>query len=214
MSEPRTTKKELVTAFRTGEILAAARSVMAQKGLDSLTMDDIAQAAGVAKGTLYLYFQSKDELIQALLTQVGEAMARDLEAIVAAADPPPDKLRRVVALLLQYVEQERELFPVYLRELVRSKSSRAGVSPFLHKHEERTLGLITEMFTEGMVSKQFINVNPRLLAYLLKGMGRAVGYFQMTGQQQDAIQGALPVILKIMFSGIMLPPEIPEEDAL
>ncbi|MFW6112847.1 MAG: TetR/AcrR family transcriptional regulator [Thermodesulfobacteriota bacterium] len=214
MSEPRTTKKELVTAFRTGEILAAARGVMAQKGLDSLTMDDIAQAAGVAKGTLYLYFQSKDELIQALLTQVGEAMARDLEAIVAAPDPPPDKLRRVAALLLQYVEQERELFPVYLRELVRSKSSRAGVSPFLHKHEERTLGLITEMFTEGMVSKQFINVNPRLLAYLLKGMGRAVGYFQMTGQQQDAIQGALPVILKIMFSGIMLPPEIPEEDAL
>ena len=214
MSEPRTTKKELVTAFRTGEILAAARGVMAQKGLDSLTMDDIAQAAGVAKGTLYLYFQSKDELIQALLTQVGEAMARDLEAIVATPDPPPDKLRRVVALLLQYVEQERELFPAYLRELVRSKSSRESISPFLHKHEERTLGLITDMFTEGMVSKHFINVNPRLLAYLLKGMGRAVGYFQMTGKQEDAIQGALPVILKIMFSGIMLPPEAPEEDTL
>ena len=214
MSEPRTTKKEVVTAFRTGEILAAARGVMAQKGLDNLTMDDIAQAAGVAKGTLYLYFQSKDELIQALLTQVGEAMARDLEAIVATPDPPPDKLRRVVALLLQYVEQERELFPAYLRELVRSKSSRESISPFLHKHEERTLGLITDMFTEGMVSKHFINVNPRLLAYLLKGMGRAVGYFQMTGKQEDAIQGALPVILKIMFSGIMLPPEAPEEDTL
>lgn len=214
MSEPRTTKKEVVTAFRTGEILAAARGLMEQKGLDSLTMDDIAQAAGVAKGTLYLYFQSKDELIQALLTQVGEAMARDLEAIVAAADPPPDKLRQMVALLLQYVEQERELFPAYLRELVRSKSSREGISPFLRKHEERTLGLITEMFTEGMVAKRFINVDPLLLAYLLKGMGRAVGYFQMTGQQQDAIQGALPVILKILFSGIMLPPETPEEDAL
>jgi AcrR family transcriptional regulator len=42
-------------------------------------MDEIAQAAGVAKGTIYLYFQSKDELIQALLSQVGQALARDLE---------------------------------------------------------------------------------------------------------------------------------------
>jgi len=215
MSEPRTTKKDVVTAFRTGEILAAARSLMEQKGLDSLTMEEIAQDAGVAKGTLYLYFQNKDELIQALLTQVGEAMARDLESVLAATEPPPDKLRRVVTLLLQYVEQERELFPVYLRELARSKSSRETIPPFLRKHEERTLGLLTRLFTEGIVSKQFINVNPRLLAYLLKGMGRAVGYYQMTGEHRDAIQEALPVVLKLLFSGIMFAPETaPKEDAL
>jgi len=214
MNEPRTTKKEVVTAFRTGEILAAARRLMEHKGLDSLTMDEIAQAAGVAKGTLYLYFQSKDELLQALLTQVGEAMALDLEAVLAAPDPPPDKLRRVVAMLLQYVEQERELFPVYLRELIKSKSSREAISPSLQKHEERNLGLLTRLFTEGMVSKQFINVNPRLLAYLLKGMARAVGYYQMTVRHQGAFQEALPVVLELLFSGIVLPPETPEEEAL
>jgi AcrR family transcriptional regulator len=213
MSEPRTTKKEVVTAFRTGEILAAARRLMSQKGLDSLTMEEIAQAAGVAKGTLYLYFQSKDELIQALLTQVGEAMALDLEAVLASPESPPDKLRRAATLLLHYVEQERELFPVYLRELVKSKSSREGASPFLRKHEERTLGLLSRLFTEGIVSKQFINVNPRLLAYLLKGMGRAVGYYQMAGQHREAIQESLPVVLRLLFSGIMLAPETTEEDA-
>jgi AcrR family transcriptional regulator len=214
MNESRTTKKEVVTAFRTGEILAAARRLMGQKGLDNLTMDDIAQAAGVAKGTLYLYFQSKDELIQALLTQVGEAMALDLETVLGAPEPPPDKLRRAVTLLLKYVEQERELFPVYLRELVRSKSNREAASPFLRKHEERTLGLLTRLFSEGIASREFINVNPRLLAYLLKGMGRAVGYYQMTGEQQDALQEALPVVLKLLFSGIMLSPKAtPGEDA-
>lgn len=214
MSEVRTTKKEVVTAFRTGEILAAARRLMERKGLDSLTMDEIAQAAGVAKGTLYLYFQSKDDLLQALLTQVGEAMALDLEAVLAAAESPPDKLRRVVALLLKYVEQERELFPVYLRELVRAKSNRKGVSPWIRKHEERIIGLLSRLFTEGMVSRQFIEVNPRLLAYLLKGMGRAVGYFQMTSDHPDAIQEALPVVLRLLFSGIVLLPETPGEDAV
>jgi len=214
MDHSRTTKKEVVAAFRTGEILAAARRLMEQKGLDSLTMDEIAQAAGVAKGTLYLYFQSKDELIQALLSQVAEAMARDLETVLAAPESPPEKLRRAVTLLLQYVEQERELFPIYLRELVRSKSSREAL-PFLRKQEERNLGLLTRLFSEGIASREFINVNPRLLAYLLKGMGRAVGYYQMTGEHRESIREALPVVLKLLFSGIVAPrTAAPEEDAI
>ena len=65
------TKKEIVTAFRTREILAAARQLLDQRGLEAMTMEEIAASAGVAKGTLYLYFQSKDDLIQALITQVG-----------------------------------------------------------------------------------------------------------------------------------------------
>jgi AcrR family transcriptional regulator len=215
MNRTRTTKKEVVTAFRTNEILAATRRLMEQKGVDSLTMDEIAQAAGVAKGTIYLYFQSKDELVQALLSQVGENIALDLEAILARPDPPTDKLRQVVTLLLHCVERERELFPIYLRELVRSKSSRAPRSLSMQKQEERIVGLLTRLFSEGIASKKFINVNPLLLAYVLKGMVRAVGYYQMTGPQQDAIQEGLPVILQLMISGIVLPPETAqEEDAI
>ena len=204
MKSSRTKKKEVVAAFRTGEILAAARRLMEQKGLDSLTMDEIAQAAGVAKGTIYLYFQSKDELIIALLSQVGDAIASDLEGILAKPDSSSDKLVQVLKLLLHYVEQERDLFPVYLRELVRSKSSREPLFPSLQKHEERIGGLLTRLFSEGIVERQFINVNPQLLAYLLKGMVRAVGYYQMTGDKKDVTEEALPV-LQLLFSGIILP---------
>ena len=207
-------RKEREKERRRQQIMVAAKRVFSEKGFNKATMEDIAHQAELSPGTLYLYFQSKDELLQALLTQVGEAMALDLEAVLAAPDPPPDKLRRVVAMLLQYVEQERELFPVYLRELIKSKSSREAISPSLQKHEERNLGLLTRLFTEGMVSKQFINVNPRLLAYLLKGMARAVGYYQMTVRHQGAFQEALPVVLELLFSGIVLPPETPEEEAL
>ena len=57
MKQSAITKKEVVAAFRTGEILAAARGLMDRQGADAITMDEIAQAAGVAKGTLYLYFR-------------------------------------------------------------------------------------------------------------------------------------------------------------
>jgi len=67
VAAPQTTKKEMVTTFRTREILAAARRVMEDHGLEAVTMEEIALAAGVAKGTIYLYFSGKDELIQALV---------------------------------------------------------------------------------------------------------------------------------------------------
>jgi AcrR family transcriptional regulator len=213
MNHSPTTKKEVVAAFRTREILAAARRLMEQKGADALTMDEIAQAAGVAKGTIYLYFQSKDELIQALLSQVGEAISLDLESILAKPDPPPEKLRQVVNMLLNYVDRESALFPVYLRELVRSKSRRETPLSSLQALEERNVALITQVFAEGIAAKQFISADPRLLTFLLKGLVRAVGYYRMTRDQKETIQEAMPVVLTLLFSGIVLEPETASEEA-
>jgi AcrR family transcriptional regulator len=213
MDQTRTTKKEVLAAFRTQEILAATRRLMERGGVDALTMDEIAQAAGVAKGTIYLYFQSKDELIQALLSEVGEAIAKNLEALLARPDSPREKLKQVVILLLNFVEQESLLFPVYLRELVRSKSGRETRSPLLQDLEERIVGQLNQLFAEGIAQGQFIPASPRLLSFLLKGLVRAVGYYQMTGEQENAIQQALPVVLRLFFSGILVTPEIPPEEA-
>ncbi len=69
----KTTKKEIVTEFRTREILAAARRLMQSRGgVEALTMEEIATAAG-AKGTVYLYFHGKEDLVYALLSQSGKS---------------------------------------------------------------------------------------------------------------------------------------------
>ncbi len=214
MKPQATTKKAVVAAFRTREILAAAKRLLEQEGIDALTMDEIAQAAGVAKGTLYLYFQSKDELIQALLSQVAEAIIGDLEVILAKTDIPQDKLRQVVVLLLNYAEQESALFPLYLRELVRFKAGRGGGLTSLQELEEHIVALITQIFADGITQRQFIPADPRLLAFLLKGILRAVGYYAMTQDKPNLNQEALPVVLILLFSGIVLPPAIVQEEPL
>jgi AcrR family transcriptional regulator len=213
MNQSPLTKKAVVAAFRTGEILAAARNLMDRQGADALTMDEIAQAAGVAKGTLYLYFESKDELIQALLSQVGEAMVLDLQAILDTSAPPPEKLRQVVSLLLNYVDRESVLFPVYLRELVRFRSGRKAAMTGLQALEERIVALITTILAEGIAQKHFIPADPRLLAFLLKGLVRAVGYYQMTRDDKDAVQDNLRVVLTLVFSGLVLAPEPAREES-
>ena len=200
----RATKKEIVTAFRTREILAAARKLLEQRGPEAMTMEEIAAAAGVAKGTLYLYFQSKDDLILGLITRVGENIIRDVEASLEAPGTPPEKLIRMVTVLLEYLNRERLLFPMYARELSRGeREPREGFRrPYLEL-EEQFVSLVTRLFAEGMAAGYFIPANPRLLTFLIRGLVRATGYYQKTEGQADAAQEALPVILTLISSGLI-----------
>lgn len=60
-------KKQALTEFHRGSILAAAERLFAEKGTERTTMDDIAREAEYSKATLYVYFQSKEEIITAIL---------------------------------------------------------------------------------------------------------------------------------------------------
>ena len=61
------TKKDVVTEFRRAGILGAAYRVFADRGFEQATMAEIAGAAGVAKGTLYLYYPSKQDIYEAAM---------------------------------------------------------------------------------------------------------------------------------------------------
>jgi len=211
---PKTTKKEIVTAFRTREILAAARQLLDQRGLEAMTMEEIAAVAGVAKGTLYLYFQSKDDLIQALITLVGENILKDMEVALQAPGMPAEKLRRVVSVLLEYLNRERLLFPIYARELLRGRrESREGFWRNYQELEERFVTLVTGLFAEGIAAGQFISANPRLLTFLIRGLVRATGYYQQAEGQAEAAKEALPVILTLLSSGLIRKKQSPVEEA-
>jgi len=203
-ASPKATKKEIVTAFRTREILAAARKLLERRGPEAMTMEEIAADAGVAKGTLYLYFQSKDDLIQALITRVGENILQDVEASLQAPGTPPEKLIRMVSVLLEYLNRERLLFPIYARELLRGEGeSREGFWCRYQEMEEKFVALVTGLFAEGIAAGQFIPANPRLLTFLIRGLVRATGYYQRAEGQADAAKEALPVILTLLSSGLV-----------
>src|ERR1700693_2056602 len=77
-------KKQVVWEFRQSEIITAARKVFAEKGYVAATVDEIAARAALAKGTIYLYFESKEQIYNAVLADDLEALRRlTLEKIAA-----------------------------------------------------------------------------------------------------------------------------------
>ena len=94
------TKEEVIKEFRVREILEAARRVMARYGMQGTTVDRVAEEAKVAKGTIYLYFQSKDELVHAAVLEGLREMVAETVRSDDASMPPLDRIRNLI--LAQY----------------------------------------------------------------------------------------------------------------
>ena len=94
------TKEEVIKEFRVREILEAARRVMARYGMQGTTVDRVAEEAKVAKGTIYLYFQSKDELVHAAVLEGLREMVAETVRSDDPSMPPLDRIRNLI--LAQY----------------------------------------------------------------------------------------------------------------
>lgn len=99
-------------AARRGQILGAAATVFAERGIHGARIDDVAAAAGVSKGTVYWYFRSKDEIVYTLLDDFFAGAHRDL---VALQDEPGTVAERVEGYLLSFASvlaENRALAPL------------------------------------------------------------------------------------------------------
>ena len=115
--------KATATAFRQDKrarILDAAVKVFAGRGFHSATVAEIARAAGVADGTIYLYFKSKDDLLLRLFDEKMTDLLAEARAALASEPSAPEKLRRFIQLHLSVVERNPELASVLIVELRQS----------------------------------------------------------------------------------------------
>src|ERR1041384_3861359 len=96
-------------------ILAVAERVFTEHDFHEVRMEDVAQACGVAKGTLYLYFPGKRELYLAVLFEGMEGLRESLERVAKAPGRPLERLRGMVACLLEHLGLHHRLLVLLLR---------------------------------------------------------------------------------------------------
>src|SRR5207302_9756768 len=97
-------RREEASELRRLEIMRAARDVFARKGYADTVVEDIAAEAGIGKGTLYLYFPSKEQIYLAALLQDARELDRRTREAMAAAATWQEKLRAYMKVRFYYFE--------------------------------------------------------------------------------------------------------------
>jgi len=109
-----TTKEAVVEQFRCQAIRDAAMRVVARKGYDHVTVQDIADEAGIAKGTVYLYFKSREDILQKTMSASFEDFHARIAAAIAGGGAFPEIVERVVRTQLEYFDERQEFFRLYV----------------------------------------------------------------------------------------------------
>lgn len=143
-------------------IIQAARELLNNRGYRSITIDDIANALGISKKTIYQVFSSKEEIAEAVLGEMTGSIAARVEEIKGSGLDPVTKLRQIIAVVK---EMRAQINPVFLEDL--QKYAPNLWNRMEKQREERTM-LMEELLREGQEAGLIKNVNPRLavLMYL------------------------------------------------
>lgn len=153
-----------VSDERKAQILEAALKIFARKGFFGARTDDIAKEAGVSKGLLYWYFESKDAIIHALLDWLFEPDLRALEHLVAQHERPAgERLLAVAEQALESLPAIEPTLPVAYEYY--ALAGRPGpVREALRKYYLRYRDLLTQLIAQGVEQGEWDAPNPKEMA--------------------------------------------------
>jgi AcrR family transcriptional regulator len=150
---------------RPAELLDAALAEFFEKGFAAARLEDIAQRAGVSKGTVYLYFDSKDDMFEALLRAIPQANVEQLQAVAADSSVPAEvMLARVLSAIGGFLRDERmSKFP----RLVIGEAGRFPKLAETYKREviSRGIGVLAALIERGIAEGSFRDVDAKAAAY-------------------------------------------------
>jgi AcrR family transcriptional regulator len=152
-----------VSAERKTQILNAAQDVFTRKGFDEARMDDIAEETGLSKGTLYLYFKSKADLIIAILDRIFERELGSLEKLKTDEGSASDALWKMTDTLARDIVAMLKLIPIMYAFLALAFRNRV-VQRALKLYVNRYLNGLIPIIQRGIDSGEFREADAREVA--------------------------------------------------
>jgi TetR/AcrR family fatty acid metabolism transcriptional regulator len=149
--EKRTEKKN--------KIIEAAVRVFAEKGFYNAKVSDVARQAGVADGTIYLYFKNKDDILISLFESKMDLILKRFREILTQSDDPIEKLKAFFKLYFNLIMEDEKLAEVFQVEL---RQSGKFLKDYKNQKFADYLNLIADIVQEGIDSgffRQDLNVH-------------------------------------------------------
>ena len=188
------------SADKRATILRAATRVFARNGYFNSKVADIARAADVADGTVYLYFKSKEEILHSIFDQNVEEAIGAARSLIEGISDPREKLRRVASLHLERLGADRNLAVVFQVEL---RGSTKFMREFSAAGFAEYLALLRQIFEEGQAAGVFRNqVNSKLAAKILFGALDEMATNWIISKRNYKLAPMADVVMDVFLNGV------------
>ncbi|HYE72751.1 MAG TPA: TetR/AcrR family transcriptional regulator [Blastocatellia bacterium] len=185
---------------KSNTILRAAIEVFARAGYFNAKVAEVARAAGVADGTVYLYFKNKDDLLISIFNTMMDVFIAQAQTELAAIDDPREQLRHFARLHLSSLEQDRDLAIVFQVELRQS-------TKFMEQFSETKLAEYMKILREILERGQKRNVfraqpNSKLVAKVIFGALDEMATNWVLSHNNYRLTSMVEPLMNIFLNGI------------
>jgi TetR/AcrR family transcriptional regulator, fatty acid metabolism regulator protein len=186
---------------RKDQIINAAIKVFAEKGFYNSKVADVARAAGIADGTIYLYFKNKDDLLISLFETKMEQILLRFNVTLDGGLSATEKLSRFIHLHFQMIEEDRNLAEVFQVELRQS-------SKFLKDYHNQKfidfLNMIGQIVKEGQQNGEFrsnVRINTVKLA-IFGAVDEIARQWLLTPEPKSRLQEIARELIRTFLTGL------------
>jgi AcrR family transcriptional regulator len=195
-------RKQILQDYRTRSLLESTRHLIAAQGFDAVTMERVAQEAGITKGGIYLYFRNKDEMILAAVEEIVGAMLQSIAERVGPKDSPWKQLCQLIRAQLAIMEQNKELLRTLLLDRRLIKDSPKGGARRLLKYRERHEAEIKAILDRGIKQRVFWSMNTAQAAFYINEMTISTARKRLFGLTRSSLKEGTEALLR--FVGLLL----------
>ncbi|HEX9303433.1 MAG TPA: TetR/AcrR family transcriptional regulator [Thermoanaerobaculia bacterium] len=176
-------------------ILEAAARVFSGRQFHEVLIDDVAARARVGKGTIYRYFQTKEDLFFAAILHSFDELSAALAVSLEKETSPVRRLERIAREVLSFAWERRDLFALLLSDERRFREREEE----LQKRREAISRLVQEAILEGIRRREFRGIDARVGAELFRGMIRAANFLH---PREETLDELVSEIVGIFTRGI------------
>ncbi|MCS7228918.1 MAG: TetR/AcrR family transcriptional regulator [Candidatus Kryptonium sp.] len=181
------------------EIVEIAREIFARFGFKKTTMEEIAKAVKKAKSSLYYYFQSKEEVFQAVIEQEAQVLREKIEKAISQENTPQGKLRSYIITRMKALKHLANFYSALKDEYLENYKF---IEKFRKKYDEEETNAICEILKEGIAKGIFevkdIEMTTLAILITLKGFESWVFQGNTRWTEKD-----IDNLLDILFYGII-----------
>ena len=199
-------RREREKLNRRNEILQAAWKIFASKDYDAATIDDVAAAAELSKGTVYLYFKNKADLFHSTIEMGMEKINAIIQGIISSSDDPVYGIREIIKCLLDYSEENMDFFKILSSgrshfEVHAEMENNIYFKERIMEAASRNTIMIAEYIQRGIEMGVFKQVNSEDAAFVLLSVIRGFTFRRIIDPDATSLPEKAEIITDLLLDG-------------
>lgn len=185
------------------QVLRAAEKLFAKRGFYPTTIDDIAKEAKLAKGTIYLYFDSKEDLFFSVIEKKLGALLSKIEKGMKEPGSAWQRINTTIGVHLKFLEENRDFFKIMqsfseqLKEKLEKELKRRVV-----EKQSQYIKILSQLIQEAIDKREIKPLDARKLAIILMGIVHSLTVYWISQKERGSLFQDASLIRQVFFQGV------------